>query len=329
MRKKATVALLLGATVLAGIATAGQLQGGSDQPPTPRVTFVAVGDVLLDRGVASALTSSTMQESFGAVAPLLKSADIAFCNLECPIVKKPAPLPKLHRFAAAPGNASALKHCGFDIVSLANNHTMDCGKRGLVETMEHLRRLDIAFCGAGMTEQSAQSPTFLIVKGMRIAFIAFSYFPPEGIVRLPEAPTVAVLGNTRLLNEIACARKQCDVVIVSLHWGREYAIEPTSDQRKLAKEAVAAGADLIIGHHPHVLQPVEVIEQESGRNALIAYSLGNFVFDSRHPKSRETAILECEITPKGVERARIYPCRIERCFPKPVSGVLTPNEILP
>lgn len=329
MQRSVAAALFLCATAFVGISTSEHLPGASSGSRTPRVTLVAVGDVLLDRGVASALASTTPQEAFEAVAPLLQGADVAFCNLECPIVAEPDPIPKVNRFAASPESASALTYCGFDVVSLANNHAMDCGKRGLVETMEHLRRLGIAFCGAGMTEQDARSPTFLTVNGLRMAFVGFSHFSPEGIVRLPEAPTIAVLGKTGLLEEIARARKQSDVVIVSLHGGREYATEPTAGQRTLAKEAVAAGADLVIGHHPHVLQPVEVMQREPGRNALVAYSLGNFVFDSRQPKSNETVILECEITTSGIERARTYPCKIERCFPKSVSSVLAPTELLP
>jgi len=323
MRKRVAAGFLLAGAAIVAVVV-GRLAGGPTRTAASTVTLVAVGDVLLDRGVARALACTTPQEALQAVAPVLRGADIAFCNLECPIVSQPDPLPKLHRFAASPDLASVLTHCGFDIVSLANNHTMDCGKRGLVETMNQLRQLGIAFCGAGVTRRNAHLPTILNKNGLRVAFLAYSQFPPEGIVRLPGAPTVALLREGSLREEISRARRRADVVVVSLHWGREFTSQPTAQQRQLANQAAAAGADLILGHHPHVLQPVEFLERGSGRKAVVAYSLGNFMFDSRRPKSDETVILECELTSAGIRRARTYPVRIEGCLPKPASGARGP-----
>lgn len=320
MRKRVAAGLLLAGAAMIVIAVSAHLAGKGTRPAASGATLVAVGDVLLDRGVAYALASTTPQEALQAVAPLLRGADIAFCNLECPIVSQPDLLPKRYRFAASPETASVLTHCGFDIVSLANNHAMDCGKQGLVETMERLRRSGITFCGAGVSESAARAPKLLEANGLRVAFLAYSQFPPEGIVRLPGAPTVALLRERALREEISRARRRADIIVVSVHWGREFTSQPTAQQRRLANQAADAGADLIVGHHPHVLQPVEFLERGSGRKTVVAYSLGNFMFDSRRPKSHETVILECELTSAGIRRARTYPVRIEGCLPKPASG---------
>ena len=330
MRGRTAAWLVLGAVVVVAVAVSAHFAGNSGERATGRVTLVAVGDVLLDRGVARALAATTPQRALAPVTPLLRGADIAFCNLECPVVSQPDPLPKPHRFAASPDIASVLTHCGFDVVSLANNHAMDCGKQGLVETVRHLRALGIASCGAGVTETRARSPTVLEMNGLRVAFLAYSQFPPEGIVRLPEAPTIALLQEDSLRHEIGSARRRADVVVVSFHWGREFSPQPTAEQRRLANAAVAAGADLIIGHHPHVLQPMEIEKRGRGRKALVAYSLGNFLFDSKRPDARRTVILECELSKRGIERARTHPLTIEGCFPRPApAGSNSPEFPLP
>lgn len=215
-------------------------------------------------------------------------------------------------FAASPLLAKFLKHAGFDIVSLANNHTMDCGKSGLLETMSHLKKLDIAFCGAGKNEREALSPTILTINGLRVAFLAYSDFSPEGIIRLPESPTIAVLDEDVLYDEIRKAKKKADIIVVSFHWGREFYPLPTARQRRIAEESIAAGADLILGHHPHVLQPVEIKVNESGRKAVIAYSLGNFIFDSTKEGSEESIMVECQLSQKGVENVKTYKVKIQQ-----------------
>ena len=277
---------------------------------------MAVGDVLLDRGVADVLASAPYEELLAGIAPLLRKADIAFCNLEFPFVSNPSPIPKPISFAVSPPYTALLNYAGFDIVSLANNHTMDCGKNGLVETMRYLRQADIAFCGAGRNEKEATTPTVLTVKGVSIGFLAYCDFPPEGIFRLPEAPSIAVLQDETLIGEVTRAKQNVDILVVSFHWGREFYPWPTARQRRLAEEAVNAGADIILGHHPHVLQSIEVKDFPSGRKALIAYSLGNFIFDTTKEGSDQTIILECILTKAGLVGYKTHQAKINHCFPK-------------
>lgn len=280
------------------------------------VTLTAVGDVLLDRRVGKVLASASYKELLADVAPTLKKADIAFCNLEFPFVFNPSPIPKPNSFAVPPRYTALLNYAGFDIVSLANNHTMDCGKNGLAETMRHLCQANIAFCGAGRNEKEATTPTVLTIKGVRIGFLAYCDFSPEGVFRLPEAPSISVLQDETLIGEVTRAKQNVDILVVSFHWGREFYPRPTARQRRLAEEAVNAGADIILGHHPHVLQPIEVRNLSSGRRALIAYSLGNFIFDTKKEGSDQTIILECILTKAGFVGYKTHQAKINHCFPK-------------
>jgi len=285
------------------------------------VSLVFAGDVLLDRGVARVLDSAWPERSLADVATVTSRADIAFCNLECPLTERER-FPKVFSFAGNPAYVGVLKRAGFSIVSLANNHTLDCGKAGLLETMEILRRAGIAFCGAAGTAAAARSPTILVRRGLRIGFLAYSDFPPEGVVLLPDRPAIAVLDDETVAAEIRAARQQVDLLVVSFHWGWEYQPQANARQRRLAAEAGEAGADIVVGHHPHVLQPVEVVSRR-GRRCLVVYSLGNFIFDSGRPEVRETALVECVADRTGVRSAKKYPMAINDCFPRREGGPVT------
>lgn len=280
-----------------------------------KITFIAVGDVLLDRGVAETLKGVKPEDALKEIIPVLKKGDIVFCNLECPFVSNPAPLPKPVSFSSSPSMVSVLKIAGFNIISLANNHTMDCGKAGLLETMENLEKQKIAFCGAGRNKKEAHSPFIFKIKGICIGFLAYCDFSPEGIIRLSDAPTIAVIDEDTLSREIKIAKSKVDILVVSFHWGTEFYPLPTARQKRIAEESIDAGADIIIGHHPHVVQPTEIKKQKSGRKSLIVYSLGNFMFDTTKEKSNESIILECILTKNGIEQIKTYPVKIKQGIP--------------
>ncbi len=300
--------------------------------PEATTTLAAVGDVMLARGVARKMTRFGPGYPFEKAAPLLLSADIAFANLECPIAAGGAPVVKRVVFRARPATARSLAKAGVDIVSLANNHTLDYGPRGLAETMSNLRRNGVRWCGGGRSRDEAEAATVIQRNGIKVAFVGFCEFAPQDTSPRHKGPVIAVAPNTsamsnadvveRVRRAVVRAQRQADVVVASFHWGVEYAPRPEAAQKTLALAAVAAGAGLVLGHHSHVLQGFQVVPQNAGRNArraLIAFSLGNFVFDpspSRGAAPAETVVLRCVLSKRGVLSAQVVPMRIEACRPR-------------
>lgn len=291
----------------------------------PVVEVVAVGDILLDRGVARRIERDGVRVVFARVRDILRSADTAFGNLECPLAASCDRRAQRISFRANPRYVHSLTDAGFDILSLANNHSMDCGRAGLLETMRNLKQSGLRWCGAGGTSAEAEAPVVLNVKGIRIAFVGFTAIAPAASETLKDGrPTIASASREALARSVAAARLEADVVLVSIHWGVEYAYRPTGEQVELAHAAVEAGADVILGHHTHTLEGMELIERRSStgeaRYALVAYSLGNFAFDStRAPGKRvtESAILRCRFSRKGLVSAEAIPVVLENYLPRP------------
>ena len=279
-------------------------------PPTGTVTLTAVGDVMLDRGVARGIEKHGIRWPFEKVRDTLRSADLAFCNLECPLCADGVKVNKWVCFKGDPAYAECLSNAGFDVVSLANNHSLDCGRPGLAETMDCLDGARIRYAGAGGTPRDAARPVIVRVNGLKIAFLARNAWLPEGVWSRPDAPNSAYLDAGTIESDVRDAARRADVVIVSLHWGREYREVPLHEQVELAHRIVDAGADLILGHHPHVLQPIE--EYHGG---VIAYSLGNFLFDSPFRNCKDTMILRCSLSRSGVTDMQQIPVEIVDCRP--------------
>jgi poly-gamma-glutamate synthesis protein (capsule biosynthesis protein) len=289
------------------------------QPAETAFTLAAVGDILLDREVGKQITRHGTDHPFQHVGSLLSAADITIGNLECPLAEKGTPVTKRYSFRARPETVECLVRAGFDLLSLANNHSMDCGRTGLVETMETLDRAGLRWCGAGHTRSEAETAAVLTVKGLTIAFVGFCEFLPEGSFLREDRPTIAFASESRVRRTVAAARKRADVVVASFHWGVEYESRPHPRQKELARTAVAAGADLVLGHHPHVLQGAEVVRSASqpDRPALVAYSLGNFVFDPRPGRALQSVILRCTLSRRGLTSAEFVPIQIDGVRPRP------------
>ncbi|HEY0378589.1 MAG TPA: CapA family protein [Pyrinomonadaceae bacterium] len=286
------------------------------------IELVAVGDVLLDRGVARRIEREGTARVFAGVEDALAGADVTFGNLENPLASRCRRSRKKISFQARPTYADALVDAGFDLLSLANNHTLDCGKVGLLETIDHLKARGLSPAGAGRTLAAAEAPTILSVKGIKIAFVAFTDVEPESGAGRDVWRGVARASMLALSRAVVAARERADVVVVSLHWGIEYASRPSGRQRELAQAAVAAGADLVLGHHPHTSQGLEVFTQKVAavkRRALVAYSLGNFVFDSPPSLGRrvvESFVLRCKLGRSGLVSAEVRPVFIEKYLPR-------------
>jgi poly-gamma-glutamate synthesis protein (capsule biosynthesis protein) len=238
-------------------------------------SLIAVGDIMLARAVGTRITRNGVDYPFAELRDLLTSADITFGNLETPIIEG-APVANDNLvFRSDVGVEKGLVAAGFDVLSLANNHTMNYGVRGLERTIDLLDAAGVEHVGAG-TAESAHTATIVEHNGVRFAFLAYvdTAFTPDTYAATESTLGVAMMDITQMQKDVAAARTQADAVIVSMHAGEEYAAAPDTTQQEFAHAAIDAGVELVIGHHPHVIQPVE---QYSGK--YILYSLGNFVFD--------------------------------------------------
>jgi poly-gamma-glutamate capsule biosynthesis protein CapA/YwtB (metallophosphatase superfamily) len=273
--------------------------------PKPRsITISFVGDILLASSVGAHASKHGMAHVFAGVSDALRADDLTIGNLECAVATCGRPANKRYTFRADPDLLAGLRNAGVDAVSLANNHALDYGRPALVETLKHLRDAGLPFAGAGGDLKAAAGPTILAIRGQRIALIAASRVLPSGAWSAgANQPGIAsAYDPARLLAEIRGAAASNDVVVAYLHWGKERAPMPERYQRRLARQCIEAGADLVIGTHPHVLQGFEFY---GGR--LIAYSLGNFVFTDRR---KTTAILQTTIQDGKLAQAAIIPCSI-------------------
>ncbi len=288
------------------------------------VKLVAVGDIMLGRGVANRIQRHGVRYPLERVAEQLRGADIAFANLESPFGTKGRPLPgKGIWFRAAPTSVWAMVYAGIDVVTLANNHILDHDTENFLETLQTLDEHRIAYTGGGPNIARARQPIVKKVQGVRVAFLGYSQFAdlfwdwkyPRSFAALEDRPGVAPLRKDYIKEDIARARENADIVAVAVHWGEEYVNHPSQEQRRLAHMIIDAGADLVLGSHPHAIQGVE--EYNKG---LIAYSLGNFVMDQQRPITRESMILEVTLTKEGLGDYRIMPVTIENGQPRLAEG---------
>jgi poly-gamma-glutamate synthesis protein (capsule biosynthesis protein) len=250
-------------------------------PAVPQVTLAFLGDVMLGRSVQPSA------QSFAYLEPALKSADLALANLESPLSSAQVQTQSAYALCAAPEKVSYLVSAGLDLLSLSNNHALDCGSQGLEDTRETLRKAGMGFIGT--------DPVYREVNGLRLAFLAFD---ATGDFQLEPA-----------LRSVQAARDTGALVIVSLHWGLEYQSGASPEQKKLAAELAGAGASLIWGQHPHVLQPAEWI---NNHRALVLYSLGNALFDQHGlENTRQSALVVLKMNSDGVEQVQVIPFLID------------------
>jgi len=272
--------------------------------PAPGITVAAVGDIMLGSWVVDLLQREGPDYAFRALQSRWAGSDLVFGNLEAPFTDGGTPFDKKFTFRVPPSAAIGLKRAGFNVLSIANNHIMDYGVEGLKSTLSTLRRLDIATAGADTTEEAACFPAYLTLTGKRVALLAYSLtFPVEFYAR---ADTAGTCFPRRLEEQVRAARRVADFVIVSFHWGAEKQTTPKPYQIEAAHRAIDAGADLVLGHHPHVLQGLEVYH-----NRLIAYSLGNFAFGSYSSAATVSILLKVYLDRRGLVFARCIPINVK------------------
>jgi poly-gamma-glutamate capsule biosynthesis protein CapA/YwtB (metallophosphatase superfamily) len=257
--------------------------------------LIAAGDVLMHEAVKAAAAAADRQGPdggslnhggfdalFADVAPLFgRDGAIAFANLETPIAPRAASGTRPFVFDGPPELLACLKALGFAVLSCANNHAYDQGRAGLVETVENIRRAGLSPLGAGADHASARAPLVLDRNGLRVGFLAYTAHLNENLNTTNGGePEIDQADPARMVEEIAALAARVDAVVVSLHWGTEYALAPDGEQVALAHRLADAGALIVLGTHPHVLQR---LERYGSRRSLIAYSLGNFISNqSRH-----------------------------------------------
>ena len=268
---------------------------------TPRpVHFVAVGDISLANPMARLMAKKGADYPFMALRSTLRGADITFGNLECCISSRGAPIPKQFNFEAEPESAVVLKRNGFTIVSQANNHAWDFGRDALLDSVRIVRATGMRTVGAGANLDAAHSLQILEANGLKIGFLAYLGLIPALIPESHTLPCLAMASEARITLDVTAAKRKVDFLLVSLHAGQEGVAEPTPRQRRFAKAAIDAGADMVIGHHPHVRQALVFYK---GRP--IAYSLGNFVFS---PAGRGSgALLKATLYPDKHITAELIP----------------------
>ncbi|MFA6096517.1 MAG: CapA family protein [Candidatus Paceibacterota bacterium] len=271
------------------------------------IRMVAVGDVMLSRSVEKTMIEKkNFKYPFIKTAELTSGADITFGNLETPIISGRAVNPSEMVFRADPRSVVGLKYAGFDVLSLANNHIMNFGKRGLEETLKELDKAGIRHAGAGIGEDNIDQGAVVMAKGVKFSFLAFTYNTdirkdPKG-----EEYGVSNMDKEKMQSAVKKAKEEADAVIVSMHAGTEYKTKSGAFQQDFAHSAIDAGADLVIGHHPHVVQEVE---KYNGK--YIIYSLGNFVFDQMWSnETRLGAIAEITFDGKEIKSVRFEAVKI-------------------
>jgi poly-gamma-glutamate capsule biosynthesis protein CapA/YwtB (metallophosphatase superfamily) len=243
-------------------------------------TILFGGDVMLARGVGRAILYESF-DPFVNVQAVLRDADLAVVNLECVVSDKGYPTySKPYTFEANPTTLNTLKNAGIDVVSLANNHVGDYGGVAFEDMLERLKAAGLGYFGAGMNSTEAYQARLVSLNGITIALLAFSNIETPYFAASDSQSGLAWLEESRVTLAIQQARQQADVVIVMPHWGMEYTEQLHPEQERLARVMIDAGADLIVGSHPHYVQAVT---EYNGK--YIFYSLGNFVFDGPGPNA--------------------------------------------
>jgi len=287
-----------------------------DEIEDPEIILFAVGDIMFDRGVELNIKKNgngDFRFPFLRIADDLQKADILFGNLEGPVSNQGRNVGSIYSFRADPKVIEGLKYAGFDVLSLANNHMFDYGREALEDTFKRLEEADIDYIGAGLNEQEAYFPLIKEVNGTKIAFLAYTDLGPESWKATEEYSGMAWINEEDMeiiKNDIEKAKQESDILVVSLHSGNEYSIIPSFFQSYFFKACIDAGADIGIGHHPHVVQDIE----EYG-NGWIAYSLGNFVFDQGFSEeTMESCLLRITIKDKKIKEVSSQKIKISDLF---------------
>lgn len=312
MLNSLSAVVLLSLAQQPGVLTSSAIVSHPPAPVRERLRLYAVGDLNLGRAVTwDYLLKGDTLYPFQALRDTLASADITFGNLESPIAEAGHAYEKTGSFvfSTPPVAADVLNWAGFDIVSNANNHAWDAGIDGLVETVTQLDRVGVAHVGTGVTLDLAHRAAVIERNGWRVAFLAATRAfnaAPDSFYTHPGSRYVAWADSGWLYPEIRRLKENglADLVVVSVHAGQEFSEQPDRGLERFFRGAIDAGADICLGHHPHVLQPVEWYHGKP-----IAYSMGNFIFRQGMPWTGLTGVFEFTVRPDGAISLALRPVR--------------------
>ncbi|HRX21861.1 MAG TPA: CapA family protein [Syntrophomonadaceae bacterium] len=244
------------------------------------ITLTAAGDCLMhNTQIWSGLQengSYSFPTFFADVQDLIKQGDYSSTNFEAPMAGAAAGYSGYPLFNSPDAAAEAFKDAGFDLIITANNHILDKGFNGAVRTMQVLHEQGLDTAGTYLSAEDREKFLIKDIRGVKVGYLAYSY-STNGLPVPAEHPYFFnFLDQEQILADIKALRPQVDVVVLVLHWGVEYSPQPTNEQKNMARQFLAAGADIILGSHPHVIQPMEVIEVD-GQEKFVIYSMGNFI----------------------------------------------------
>ena len=279
---------------------------------TETATLIFTGDILLDRGVRTAIEAHGADRLFSeTVDSVLRLGTVVVGNLECPATTIKSPVQKRFIFRGKPQWLRALKRHGFTHLNLANNHAIDQGRQGLMDTRKNIVEAGMTPVGAGATMAEASEPVLLCRRPRAVWLVASLRLALENFAYLPQRPCVSQEPMDSLLARISRIKRRdpAAVVLVSLHWGGEHTLQPVARQRMEARRLIAAGADALICHHTHTLQTIEAY-----RGHDIYYSIGNFIFDQQKPLNTKAVMVKVEVSKDHVKTTPV-PIRINHCVP--------------
>ncbi len=282
--------------------------------PLPTIRLAAVGDLNIARTQAEIITTTgDLAYPLSLVAPVFAAADYTIGNLETALGDVGEPAAKRYTFRSPPEAAQSLAIGGVDLVSLANNHALDYGPEALLQGIDLLHEAGVATVGGGADDAAAHAPYIADINGLKVAFLGYVHVPVEAITHFDTQSWTAAAGTPglawadpeRIRADVAAVRPLADLVVVQLHSGYEYIEEPSEEQVAAARAAVDAGADLVVGHHAHILQGIHRYN-----DGVIAYGLGNFLFNIDGPP--ETAILNVWLDRDGVRQLEVIPAIVQQ-----------------
>lgn len=278
------------------------------------VTLVLAGDTVLDDAAGELIAQGG--DPFRATAHFWADADIRLVNLECVIATKGEPSEKVYNFRAHPRVIPVLRR-HFHAVALANNHSGDYGPEAFVEMLQLLKHSELQFVGGGLNLKQAHEPLIFERKGLRIAILSYNEYHPRSFQAGANWPGIAWSEDEYVIRDIRAARRVygADLVIPFMHWGWENELQSNDRQKYLARLMIDAGADAVIGGHPHVTQEVGHY-----RGKPIVYSIGNFVMkETDNEQQRQGWVLKLVLNKKGVQQLKIMPVQLD------MAGLPTPS----
>lgn len=276
------------------------------------LSIVFTGDILLDRGVRRVINQHGVGHLFSdGIDSVFRSAQLVVGNLECPATKIDAPVFKRFIFRGEPEWLDTLRQHGITHLNLANNHSIDQGREGLLDTRRNIIAAGMVPMGAGENMQQASEPVLLASEPRNVWLVPSLRLALENYAYLPDKPCVSQEPMDSLIRRVHRLRQEDStaVIIVSLHWGGEHTLKPVPRQRLEAHQLILAGADALICHHTHTLQTIETFIGKP-----IYYSIGNFIFDPTKPLNAEACIVRLEVTPDSLQTETI-PVEIRHCTP--------------